>query len=59
MHYVSTHNNETGLYNIVSLYMDKKITAFLNKNTKINVVSISWINIDEIINNFGMKICFQ
>jgi EAL domain-containing protein (putative c-di-GMP-specific phosphodiesterase class I) len=59
MHYVSTHNNETGLYNIVSLYMDKKITAFLNKNTKINVVSISWINIDEIINNFGMKICFS
>lgn len=59
MHYVSTHNYETGLYNIVSLYMDKNITAFLDKKTRINVVSISWINIDEIINNFGMKICFS
>lgn len=59
MHYLSTHNNETGLYNMVSLYLDKDIVAFLNQKTRINVMSISWINIDEIINNFGMKICFS
>ena len=59
MHYLSTHNSETGLYNMVSLYLDKDIVAFLNQKTRINVMSISWINIDEIINNFGMKICFS
>jgi len=59
MYYLSTHNSETGLYNMVSLYLDKDIVAFLNQKTRINVMSISWINIDEIINNFGMKICFS
>lgn len=59
IHYISTHNSETGLYNMVSLYLDKDIVAFLNQKTRINVMSISWINIDEIINNFGMKICFS
>lgn len=57
IHYISTHNSETGLYNMVSLNLDKVVSDFLEKKTKINVLSISWINIDEIINNFGIRIC--
>lgn len=59
MQYISTHNTETGLYNMFSISLDKDIIAFLNQKKKINVVSISWINIDEIINNFGMKVCIS
>jgi diguanylate cyclase len=57
IHYISTHNSETGLYNMVSLNLDKVVSDFLEKKTKINVLSISWNNIDEIINNFGIRIC--
>lgn len=57
IHYISTHNSETGLYNMVSLNLDKVVSDFLERKTKINVLSISWINIDEIINNFGIRIC--
>lgn len=59
IHYISTHNAETGLYNMMGLSLDESIIAFLSRKIKINVVSISWINVEEIINNFGMKICLS
>lgn len=59
IHYISTHNLETGLSNMVGLSLDQNIIDFLNRKVKINVVSVSWINVEEIINNFGMKICLS
>jgi len=53
--YISTHNVDTGFYNMSSLYFDKKIKKFLSRGVSINVLSISWKNADEITNNFGLK----
>lgn len=58
--YVSSHNEDTGLLNMVSLKVDNEIIDKLNNPKKdILVVSLLWNNYHEIINMFGIEITIE